>query len=98
MIIRPIVVYFQSDITELSLDINVECKNIYPGVPCTPGALTCHAFIQQTSEGERQVLNNVNCKPKPEIFIEEIPLRKPTESGNAVNEPKMVIKIVILVI
>jgi hypothetical protein len=81
----------KADITELTLDVSVDCINNYPDVPCTETSLTCNAFVRSTAEEGSQVLNDVNCKSKPEIIVEE-PVYDPTTSPNDdANETKSVI-------
>ncbi|XP_044264054.1 uncharacterized protein LOC123010928 [Tribolium madens] len=62
----------KADIIELILDINVDCINKYPNVPCSEKIVTCHAFVRNTPEEGSKVLTDVNCKPKPEIIIDEV--------------------------
>lgn len=65
----------------------MECINKYPNVPCNEKVIVCHAFVQSKPQGDSQVLNDVSCKQKPEIVIDE---SADELFEDNVNEPKTV--------
>ncbi|XP_008195657.1 uncharacterized protein LOC662417 isoform X2 [Tribolium castaneum] len=82
----------KADIIELILDIDVDCINKYPNVPCGEKVVTCHAFVRNTPEEGSKVLTDVNCKPKPEIIVDEPVYDSPTNPTEVnTNEPTPIV-------
>lgn len=71
----------------------MDCINKYPDVPCGEKIVTCNAFVtKNTPQEESKVLTDVNCKPKPEIIIEEqVYDSSPDSTEVYYNQPKPVI-------
>ncbi|XP_060527944.1 uncharacterized protein LOC132702986 [Cylas formicarius] len=55
----------KADITEILVDVYVDCTNEYPDVPCREEPFTCHAFVQNDVEGGGyKIMSDVKCVPK----------------------------------
>lgn len=62
----------KGDVTEVTVEVNVDCLRTYPDIPCNERELMCHAFIGQNSDLTYYVLSDVKCNPKIEIIVEDV--------------------------
>lgn len=53
------------------MEVEVECNNRYPDIPCNDQILICNAFMGREPDHTYRVLGDVRCHPKIEPSIEE---------------------------
>lgn len=63
----------RADIVEVTIEIDVDCINKYPEIPCNEHSLICNAFIGQTPEkiASYEILSDVRCSPKFDSSVDE---------------------------
>ncbi|XP_049818111.1 uncharacterized protein LOC109602488 isoform X12 [Aethina tumida] len=84
-----------NDIAELTLDVEAECLNVIPDLPCQDTSLLCTGYIVRDDSSRGFTVRTVDCRHKPQIVVDspEVMSYEPSPPTSQVEENNGVKKI-----